>query len=155
MSKEKNGRIFHSGMCFPIDSRPLIKNSNHFLCWPWTNFSLPAILTGEIALAGYIKYYGAQAGLVAAVLVRLGAAYHKTDQHDTARHCLHRADSIYRLIPGAHSSFYRHEFRPVFNKIVQWSPVPSSCICVLFLVLPLKPIYMWSQRWEPASISVG
>ena len=43
----------------------------------------------------------------------------RTDQHDTACQCLQEADRIYRVIPGATTSFYRQEFRPVFNKIVQ------------------------------------
>jgi len=76
-----------------------------------------AITTGEIALAGYTKYYGDKAGLVAAVYVRLGAAYHRMDQHDQANHCLDEADRIYRVIPGSHSSFYAQEFRPVYKKI--------------------------------------
>ena len=73
----------------------------------------------EEDVSGYIKYYGDKAGLVAAVLVRLGAAYHKTEQHERAVHCLHQAERIYRVIPGAATSFYKDEFKPVFNKIVQ------------------------------------
>ena len=56
---------------------------------------------------------------MAAVLVRLGAAYHKTEQHERAVHCLQEADRIYRVIPGAATSFYKDEFKPVFKKIVQ------------------------------------
>lgn len=78
-----------------------------------------AITTGEIALAGYMKYYGDKAGLVAAVYVRLGAAHHRLDQPDLAVSCLDEADRIYRVIPGTHSSFYSKEFRPVYRKIVQ------------------------------------
>lgn len=66
-----------------------------------------------------MKYYGDKAGLVAAVLVRLGAAYHKTEQRESAVHCLQQADRIYRVIPGAATSFYKDEFKPVYNKIVQ------------------------------------
>ena len=92
-------------------------------CWSWIylsgDFVISALRTGEIALAGYIKYYGDKAGLVAAVLVRLGAAYHKTEQHERAVHCLQEADRIYRVIPGAATSFYKDEFKPVFKKIVQ------------------------------------
>ena len=68
-------------------------------------------------IAGYMKYYGDKAGLVAAVYVRLGAAYHRMDQHDQATHCLDEADRIYKVIPGSHSSFYAQEFRPVYKKI--------------------------------------
>ena len=76
-------------------------------------------MTGEIALAGYIKYYGSKAGLVAAVLVRLGAACHQTGQTQRAVDCLQEADRIYRVIPGAATSFYKDEFKPVFRKMVQ------------------------------------
>ena len=46
--------------------------------------------------AGYIKYYGDKVGLVAAVYVRMGAAYHRLDQQDLAVQCLDYADNIYR-----------------------------------------------------------
>lgn len=82
-------------------------------------YLLSAITTGELALSGYTKYYGDKAGLVAAVYVRLGAAYHRQDNHEQAVHCLDQADNIYKVIPGIRSSFYTQEFRPVYNKIVK------------------------------------
>lgn len=80
----------------------------------WTK----ATCTGEMALAGYRLYYGPSAGLVAAVLVKLGAAFHHASQPDRAVECLHQADQIYTTIPGVKSQFYRKEFKPVFDKIV-------------------------------------
>ena len=77
-----------------------------------------ATCTGEMALAGYRLYYGPSAGLVAAVLVKLGAAFHHASQPDRAVECLHQADQIYTTIPGVKSQFYRKEFKPVFDKIV-------------------------------------
>jgi len=97
-----------------------IKAAHHVftLCVDQCRWS-KAITTGEIALAGYMKYYGDKAGLVAAIYVRLGAAYHRQDNQEQAVHCLDQADNIYRVIPGRRSSFYIQEFRPVYNKIVK------------------------------------
>ena len=50
----------------------------------------------QVCVPGYIKYYGDKVGLVAAVYVRMGAAYHRLDQQDRAVHCLDNADKIYR-----------------------------------------------------------
>ena len=50
----------------------------------------------QVCVPGYIKYYGDKVGLVAAVYVRMGAAYHRQDQQDRAVHCLDNADKIYR-----------------------------------------------------------
>ena len=79
---------------------------------------MSSIFTVKSFILGYIKYYGDKAGLVAAIYVRLGAAYHQLKQLDQAHHCLEKADQIYRVIPGKMSSFYKKDYRPVYDKLV-------------------------------------
>ena len=77
-----------------------------------------AASSGEIALAGFKKYYGERAGLVAALLVRIGLAYSKAGLIEKGLECVYEADSIYKVVPGEGSHFYKKDFKPILDAIL-------------------------------------
>ena len=50
------------------------------------------------------------------IIIRLGTAYSHAGVVGRAAECFHHAEEIYKIVPGEGSTFYRRDFKHIYNK---------------------------------------